>query len=74
MEVALEVLFAEFGSLVVEVTVAVLVESDEELNVLAVTLIVMRAELPTPRLLREQLRVVVAAVYVQVPCDVNEFV
>ena len=62
VEVAVEELFARFGSLVVELTVAVLVVSDEELNVLAVTLIVTIAELPTLRLPKEQFTVVVAAV------------
>ncbi len=57
-----DVLLAEFGSLVVEVTVAVLVESDAELNVFAETLILMRAVLPTLIAPKLQETVVVATV------------
>jgi hypothetical protein len=59
VDMAVEVLFAKFGSLVVELTVAVLLDCDEELNVFAVTLMVTTAELPTLRLPRLQTTVVV---------------
>ena len=59
VDMAVDVLFAKFGSLVVELTVAVLLDCDEELNVFAVTLMVTTAELPTLRLPRLQTTVVV---------------
>ena len=49
---------AELGSEVVEETVAVLLESVLELKVFAVTLILIRTELPTLRLPRVQVTVV----------------
>ena len=56
-----EELFVEFGSLVVAETVAVLVDCVEELNVLAVTLIVTMAKPPTLIEPRLQLTDVVAS-------------
>lgn len=69
MEVAVEVLFVRFGSLVVELTVAVFVASVEELNVAAFTLIVMITRPPTPIEFRVQLTV--PALCEQVPCVVE---
>lgn len=66
-----EELLAEFGSLVVAVTVAVLVEREEELKELAVTSIVTVTSPPTLTLPSEQVTVVVEEVYVQVPCEVD---
>jgi hypothetical protein len=60
--VADEELFAEFGSLVVEVTDAVLVDWETELKVLAVTLMVMTAIAPTLRVGMVQETVTVARV------------
>jgi uncharacterized membrane protein len=57
-----EVLFAEFGSEVVALTVAVFVEPDVELKVAARTLIVTTAVLFTLKLPRLHDTVVVAAV------------
>lgn len=70
VEVTEAVLLVRFGSPVVAETVAVLVESVEELNVLALTLMVMRTRPPTLRLPILQSTVVVATVYVHVPCVV----
>ena len=69
-EMAVEELFAKFGSEVVEVTEAVLLEDELALKVLAVALMVMRMELPTPRLPSEQLTV--PALKEQEPCAVEE--
>jgi len=63
-------LFKEFGSEVVELTVAVFVEVEAELNVVALTLIVMTAVLPTLRLPSVQVTVVPAMA--QEPWLVNE--
>ena len=55
-------LFAKFGSLVVALTVAVFEEVEEELNVFAVTLMVMTTVPPTLTDPSEQETVVVATV------------
>jgi hypothetical protein len=62
VDVAEEELFVRFGSLVVAETVAILVESVEELKVLALTLMVTMARPPTLMEPREQPTVVVATV------------
>src|SRR5579864_8194033 len=62
VEVTDAVLFVRFGSPVVAETVAVLVESVAELNVLAFTLIVMSTSPPTLTVPSEQPTVVVATV------------
>jgi hypothetical protein len=64
----------EFGSLVEELTVAVLLDSEAELKVFAAALMVTTATLPTLKLPRLQETVVVADVYVQVPCEADELV
>ena len=69
MEFTVELLFAESGSLVVAVTVAVFVASDAELNVTAFTLIVMITTSPT--LSVPKLQVTVPAACKQLPCDVD---
>ena len=69
VEIAVEELFVEFGSLVVEVTVAVFEDKVAELNDAAVTLMVMITRPPTFMLFSVQFTVVVTDVYVQLPCD-----
>jgi hypothetical protein len=61
------VLLALSGSVVLAETVAVLIDWVEELKVLAVALIVITTEPPTLIEPKEQLTVVVEAVYVQDP-------
>lgn len=63
----MEVLFDEFGSDVDELTVAVLVASVLELKTAALTLMVTTAVLPTLKLPRLHVTVVVAEAYVHVP-------
>src|ERR1700690_704771 len=70
VEVADEGLFVKFGSLVVEETVAVLVESVAELNVAALTLIVMITNPPT--LTEPTLQLTVPALCEHIPCVVEE--
>jgi hypothetical protein len=65
-----EELFVEFGSLVVDETVAVFDTKDAELNVEAFTLMVMITRPPT--LTEPRLHVTVPVVCVQVPCVVDE--
>jgi hypothetical protein len=62
VEMAVDELFAMFGSLVVELTVAVLEDRLAELNVAAFTLIVMITNPPTLTDPRVQFTVVVPAV------------
>ena len=62
MDTAVEELFAEFGSSVPAVTVAVLLDSELALNVAAFTLMVITATLPTVSELMVHDTVVVAAV------------
>ena len=69
VEIAVDELFVEFGSPVVELTVAVFDDKVAELNDAAFTLIVMMTSPPTFILLSVQLTVVVATVYEQLPCD-----
>jgi hypothetical protein len=69
VEIAVELLLVELGSTVVEVTVAVFDDVVDELKVAAFTLIVMITKAPTFMLSSVQLTVVVADVYVQLPCD-----
>lgn len=57
VETKVEELLAAVGSLVVEVTLAVLVEVEAELKIFAVALMVIRTELPTLRLPRVQVTV-----------------
>ena len=71
VEIAVELLFVRFGSLVVALTVAVLLAVDPELKVDALTLMVTITSPPTLIEPRGQLTVVVAAVYVQDPCVVE---
>src|ERR1700685_26613 len=69
VEIAVEELFGAFGSLVVEVTVAVFDDNVAELKLAAVTLMVIITRPPTFMLLNVQFTVVVADIYVQLPCD-----
>ena len=79
MDIAVEVLLAEFGSEVVLVTVAVLVVSELALNVAAVTLIVTTTSWPTPMAPRVQFTwsvegygvLTLIAVVEQEPCGVE---
>ena len=70
LDIALEELFVAFGSEVVEVTVAVFVEVEAALNVVALTLIVITAVLPTLRL--PSVQVTVPAACAQEPWLVKE--
>src|SRR5271167_1384638 len=71
VDIELDELFRRFGSDVVEeLTVAVFVEVEAELNVVALTLIVMTAVLPTLRLPSVQVTVVTAMA--QEPWLVND--
>ena len=65
VDMEVDELFKRFGSEVVEATVAVFVEVVEELNVVALTLIVMTAVLPTLRL--PSVQVTVPAALAQEP-------
>ena len=65
----MEELLAEFGSLLVELTVAVLLALTAELNVDALTLIAIVASPPAPIVPR--LQVTVPAACEQVPCVVD---
>jgi hypothetical protein len=62
VDTAVEELFAEFGSDVLAVTVAVLLERELALKVVAFTFMVITATLPTVRELMVHDTVVVAAV------------
>jgi hypothetical protein len=62
VDTAVEELFAEFGSDVLAVTVAVLLERELALKVVAFTFMVITAMLPTVRELMVHDTVVVAAV------------
>jgi hypothetical protein len=61
VDTAVEELFAEFGSDVLAVTVAVLLESELALKVAAFTFMVIPATLPTVRELMVHVTVVVPA-------------
>jgi hypothetical protein len=62
-------LFVRFGSLEVELTVAVFEDKVDELKLCAATLIVMITNAPSFILFRLQLTVVVEDVYEQLPCE-----
>ena len=70
VDIEVDELFKRFGSEVVEVTVAVFVEVERELNVFALTLIVITAVLPTLRLPSAQFTV--APAMAQEPWLVND--
>jgi hypothetical protein len=70
LDIAVEELFVKLGSEVVELTVAVFVEVEAELKVVALTLIVTTAVLPTLRL--PSVQVTVPAATAQEPWLVKD--
>jgi len=72
VETAVDESFAELGSLVVELTVAVFEEVEAELKVFAVTLMVMTTVPPTLMEPSGHETVVVATVKLHVPCVVDD--